>query len=192
MRTSFVPRGYRRLKDIRKEVGHNELRQQLASGERSAFIWDPQNSQTSLQPIPTNHWLIADADEIIRSGKINPPPLNLADAIAERRIQGSSFAVGRKAKLVLIADVAKPKVIPLRAVNKGGRPPSADWDIVADALKKEFENRGFPEHGNQGWQTKADVEKWVADFLQARKETAGDTAIKDHVREIIEKLKAET
>jgi hypothetical protein len=188
----FVPRGYRRLKDIRKVVGHTELREQLAGGVRTAFIWDPQNSQNPLQPISINQWLIADADEIIRSGKIKPPRLNLADAIAERRIQGSSFAAGRKAKVVLVADAAERKVTPFRGVNKGGRPPGADWDIVADAIKTEVKNRGFPEHGNKGWQTQADVEKFVTDLLLSRREDVSESTIRERVRDILKRLRPET
>ena len=80
----FVPRGYRQLKDIRKEVGHNKLRQQLASGERSAFTWNPQDAQNPIQPISADQWLIASADEIIRGGKIEPAPLLLQDALEQK------------------------------------------------------------------------------------------------------------
>jgi hypothetical protein len=191
----FVPRGYRRLKDIRKEVGHNKLRQQLASGERSAFTWNPQDEQNPIQPISADQWLIASADEIIRGGKIEPAPLLLQDALEQRRILGSAFAAwvrARKAKVVLIADVVGPKVTPFRVVNKGGRPPGADWEAVEQALRIEVKARGFPEPGNKDWETQADVERWVANLLQHRKEEVGDTRIRDHVREIIAKLRTET
>ena len=76
--------------------------------------------------------------------------------------------------------------------GKGGRPHAADWDdAIALAIEKEVSERGFPDAGGPaGWQNQADVERWVSILLTDRKQTAGESTIRDHVREILNNIKA--
>jgi hypothetical protein len=169
---AFIPRGYRRLTDVRKEIGHDDLRQQLATGVRTAYAFDPENAEVAIKPIPTRQWLIRGADKIIRSGKGKPYPFAVRDI------------------LILVDDV-KPKA-PLRLVNKGGRPAAADWEAVEEAIRIKIKECGFPEQGNRGWGIQADVERFATDVLDARSDNVGETAIRTHVREILQKLRSET
>jgi hypothetical protein len=171
---AFIPRGYKAMADVRKELGHDELRQQLASGERAAFFWDQRDVEKPFKQIHKNQWLQANADEIIRRGKAIWRPYPLATL---------------KRDLDILIDDVKPNVPPPRAVGKGGRPAAADWDVVALAIEQEIDKRGFPEHGLKGWETQADVERFVADFLQSRNTEVSDSTIRDRVREILNKLR---
>ena|ERR1700730_9645878 len=75
-----------------------------------------------------------------------------------------------------------------REMAPRGRPPKCDWEAAADALKIECEKQGCvpPDRdGPKGWKTKADVERWTATLLAARKEKVEETAIRVHVSEIL-------
>lgn len=56
---------------------------------------------------------------------------------------------------------AKPK-----SKNKGGAPPKADWPAVEEAFAREVKEKDWPEPTNvKGWQTQADVVRWIKDQL---------------------------
>jgi hypothetical protein len=75
--------------------------------------------------------------------------------------------------------------------GRGGRPPAADWEAVKDALRIKINECGFPERGSIGWQTRADVERWVQDLLERRHEPAEMSTIKDHVPIMLDELRDE-
>jgi hypothetical protein len=74
-------------------------------------------------------------------------------------------------------------------VNRGA-PPKADWDAVDEAIRQEVETRGLPERdGEKGWKTQADVERFVFEFLDARKEPVGASTVKLRVQMALRKLR---
>jgi hypothetical protein len=71
----------------------------------------------------------------------------------------------------------------------GGRPSTVDWDAAEQALSIEIRERGFPTRDNtRGWRTQADIERWMHAFLSDRNEPAGDTTVRDHVREMLGRI----
>lgn len=47
--------------------------------------------------------------------------------------------------------------------SRGGRPTSANWPAIREALRLEVQLRGMPDRENpSGWRTNADVEAWAA------------------------------
>jgi hypothetical protein len=62
---------------------------------------------------------------------------------------------------------------------------------VEDSIKKRITEKGLPtrEDGEMGWQTQADVVRFIHNLLADRKELASDSTVKKHVREILGRLK---
>jgi len=74
--------------------------------------------------------------------------------------------------------------------QKGGRPPVADWDVIEHLLRLEIKKKGLPSPDNEeGWWTKADVCRSVADMLDARNEHAAPSTIRDHVNAVLKGVK---
>ncbi len=73
--------------------------------------------------------------------------------------------------------------------KRGGRPPVLDWDAIEAAVHVEIGKRGKPSSENvKGWQTNADVCRFVADLLEARKEHAADSTIKERVNAMLKRF----
>lgn len=73
--------------------------------------------------------------------------------------------------------------------QRGGRPTVADWDAIEELLRLEIAKRGLHSRDNErGWQTKADVCRWVAEVLEDRGESAALSTIKDHVNRVLTRL----
>jgi hypothetical protein len=174
--STFVPRGFKRIVDVGQELGHDELRQQLVSGQRAAFFWDQQDAKKPLRQIPQEQWLAVKADRIIRGERVTWAPYPLAPKWKERAL------------MVLVADVKSN----VARTAKGGRPHAADWSAIEELIRLEVERHGLPESGLKGWQNQSDVERWVAEQLEHRGESAGESTIRDHVRKILKRLRPET
>ena len=170
--TKFCPPGHRPLADVRDELGADILHSQLASKTRLAVAWDPREG--TLKPVNPRTWLVAHADGHIARGTIKPYPFAPHDLV------------------LLIADES-PGASPTRsAAKKGGRPPSADWEALEEALKHEIAERGLPDPLNvDGWQRQSDVESWLALCLQREGNDVADSTIRDHARDMLSKLKGE-
>ncbi|QDW38968.1 hypothetical protein FFI89_018540 [Bradyrhizobium sp. KBS0727] len=76
--------------------------------------------------------------------------------------------------------------------RKRGARPKADWDVFELALRQRIEQRGFPDEDNDcsDWRFKADVERWGAEFLEARKEPIKEARLREKVTLLLDHIKA--
>jgi hypothetical protein len=82
-----------------------------------------------------------------------------------------------------------PPVIPVK--ERGGRPPSADWDALKEALRAEIKVHGYPNPQNlPGWQRTKDVVDWAFGKLGKVGEDVSHRTVEDNVRRILKELKA--
>jgi hypothetical protein len=69
--------------------------------------------------------------------------------------------------------------------GKGGRPAAADWSEIQKALWDELDLVGPPRRdGPPGWQSYADVERWVMERTGDRE--PGKTALKENTKRMID------
>jgi hypothetical protein len=92
-------------------------------------------------------------------------------------------------------EVIKLFAIPSSTVGRagfGGAPAAADWSAIKEALREEIGNVGFPSReGAPGWQTQADVRRWILERLGPNEEPPGVTTLKDNIRRMLEELRTE-
>lgn len=82
-----------------------------------------------------------------------------------------------------------PPVIPVK--ERGGRPPTADWDALKEALRAEIKVHGYPNPQNlPGWQRTKDVVDWAFGKLGKVGEDVSHRTVEDNVRRILKELKA--
>jgi hypothetical protein len=75
--------------------------------------------------------------------------------------------------------------------RKGGRPSAADWDVIELALREEVTKRGFPDDGGpKDWRSQSDAERFVFGLTDLRNEHPSESTVRDHVREILNSIKA--
>ncbi len=80
-----------------------------------------------------------------------------------------------------------------KARNPGGRPPKADWSAFEDRFRDECNKRGNPDSLNvRGWQTQADVATWLGDLAEREDTPVGETQLRQHAREFIDRMRSET
>jgi len=106
---------------------------------------------------------------------------NKIQAVDLSYIEFMPFEVSRQQ---LVALLPKEK-------SKAGRKSTVDWDAVQCALENQIKQRGMfgPDNGT-GWQSQADVERFVADLLSGRGEKAAEATIREHVKEMLKVIKA--
>ena len=95
--------------------------------------------------------------------------------------------------MVVPYGISTPNFRHLQKKEGLGRPPIYDRDQVYAAVKRAVKKKGFPEHGGEpGWQSEADLQKEIGDFLLATEgnEPAKST-LQKLVKEAVEKLKRE-
>ena len=68
-----------------------------------------------------------------------------------------------------------------------GAPQKADWAAITDAYLQEVKSVGFPDRLNEdGWQTQADVQRWIERLLEREGISVSETTLKDRARRIME------
>jgi hypothetical protein len=90
-------------------------------------------------------------------------------------------------------EVSRQQLVALlpKEKSKAGRKSTVDWDAVQYALENQIKQRGMfgPDNGT-GWQNQADVERFVADLLSRRGESAVESTIRDNVKAMLKVIKA--
>ena len=170
--TGFCPPGFDFLSDVRDEVGADQLHADLIKEVRIAFVWDRYNGKSPLQRVPANSWLLVGAEHWLAEGKARP--YHLATRTVTLLVQKSSETSPAE-------NIKKP--------NRGGRPPSGDWEAIEDALAARIQRDGQPDSLNiPGWQTRADVGKWVADLLSREGADVSESTIKRNVARMLDRV----
>jgi hypothetical protein len=71
----------------------------------------------------------------------------------------------------------------------GGRPERCDWPAVRDAVFARLDRIGPPSQQNiAGWQTKADVARWIEGLPEGGGVTVGDSAGFDTIRKRVREM----
>src|SRR5262245_1704215 len=80
---------------------------------------------------------------------------------------------------------------PSKHSNKGGRPPTADWEALKDALEAEIKTAGYPDPRNPpGWRQTKDVVEWAYTKLGKQGEGVAPRTVADNVRRMLRELRA--
>jgi hypothetical protein len=83
------------------------------------------------------------------------------------------------------------ELLPKHSTRRGRR-SRIDWEVIELALRHEVEHRGFPSSDNDDpdWRMQADAERWVAQLLQDREETIGESWLREKVSAMLALIKA--
>jgi hypothetical protein len=88
---------------------------------------------------------------------------------------------------VAAANTAGARPVPAR--DKGGAPPKYDYDMVRGEAFRLFRAHGLPDReGDDGWQTRADLERCLAEFCMA---IHGEAPVKSTLQEFAKRAIAD-
>jgi hypothetical protein len=80
---------------------------------------------------------------------------------------------------------------PSKHSNKGGRPPTADWEALRNALVEEIKIAGYPDPRNPpGWRQTKDVVEWAYTKLGKQGKGVAPRTVADNVRRMLRELRA--
>jgi hypothetical protein len=103
-------------------------------------------------------------DSTMSRPNLNPGAL-LPGAIAE---DGTKRRMRPSHRYKVNADDVRKYIanLMLQPVNRGGAPTKADWAAIEEAYVMKVREDGAPNKGNEpGWQTQADVGRWIVDIV---------------------------
>jgi hypothetical protein len=84
------------------------------------------------------------------------------------------------------ADTANARLVP---GDKGGAPPKYDYDMIRGEAFRLFRAHGVPDReGDDGWQTRADLERCLAEFCMA---IHGQAPVKSTLQELAKRAIAD-
>jgi hypothetical protein len=84
-----------------------------------------------------------------------------------------------------------PEPAHLMNERKAGRRPTAAWNAARDALFIKLNESGYPdaENDNLNWRKQDDANRFVGEFLEARKQSVADKTIEGHVSKMLKAWK---
>lgn len=83
------------------------------------------------------------------------------------------------------------QLLPKATPNKGkpGRKPNVDWPTIEDALRLHVQKHGLPDPENPpGWQWQSDAERWTAELLSSREQSASESTVREHVKTMLARI----
>jgi hypothetical protein len=88
-----------------------------------------------------------------------------------------------------VAAAHKANATPVPAREKGGAPPKYDYDMIRGEAFRLFRAHGLPDReGDDGWQTRADLERCLAEFC---KTIHGEEPVKSTLQELAKRAIAD-
>lgn len=170
------------------EVLHR-LRSMLYAEKLSAFYPSPFGG--GLTTIPSSFWLSDDADRTLASGRYWPFGTN--QTYRDDKPSGQIFFKEGAIEAALSAtsdqeaSIASPAIPRL---SNAGAKPKFDWPAFEEAFLAEVQARGVPSELNEkGWQSQADVVRFLQELAQRDGLDLPDSTAKPYAKKYLEKAK---
>lgn len=150
----------------------------LALGLCHAYAADPRSAASCL--VPREYWK-GDGVEIPHDSR-----LALLDTAwrTDQRFHGQAiFFI--EAQVLHLTKTGLP--------SKGGRPSKFNWAEFETKLTEELVERGLPMSRDEGWQSQADLVRFMLEWCDKNwEDSPGETQSKGHVRATLDRFKNQT
>jgi hypothetical protein len=155
-------------------------------GEAVAFIV----MKTGLRPTQAETLL----DEAISEGRVRATTHQPMVDVDAGGITWVDLAYDRRfaAKVEVHAADLHKWVRGLKGTGVGGRPPKADWEAYWEVFAKKCSEEGNPDKLNvKGWQTQADVVRFLSELVARDNADVEERTIREYARNFMLRAKTE-